>query len=164
VSRAIPGGLCPTRAVEWAPFRASLTATMHFESHMKNTIGLPLTLSDGTVIPISKAVQTNGLLFVSGQLAIAADGTVSGSAREQTLICLERIKAILEASGSSLDEVVKVTAWLADLGDFYEFNRAYGEVFHSAYPARSTVQSRLMFGARVEIEVVARCGESSDVV
>ena len=109
--------------------------------------------------PYSQAIAADGLLFCSGQIPLdpATGELVEGSIGEETRRCLENLSAVLEAGGSSLDRVVKVTAYLTDIGDFPEFNQAYGEFFSNDPPARATVGvASLPKGARVEVECVAQ--------
>jgi len=108
--------------------------------------------------PYSQAIKANGFVFVSGQVALdpRTGQLVGEDVKAQTRRVLENIKAILEASGSSLDKVVKATVYLKDLNHFNQMNEIYGEYFKENPPARATVQvSRLPRDAAVEIEVVA---------
>ncbi len=108
--------------------------------------------------PYSQAIKANGFVFVSGQVALdpRTGQLVGEDVKAQTRRVLENIKAILEASGSSLDKVVKTTVYLKDLNDFGQMNEIYGEYFKEIPPARATVQvSRLPREAAVEIEVIA---------
>ena len=105
----------------------------------------------------SQAVAAGPLLFVSGQIPLDASGQlVKGDIVVQTVQALENLKAILSAAGLNLKDVVKTTVFLADLANFAEMNRVYGEFFPEKAPARSTVQvAGLPRGAAVEIEAVA---------
>ena len=108
--------------------------------------------------PYSQAIRAGDFVFVSGQLAIdPADGKmVEGPIGAQTERIFLNIKAILEAAGSSLDNLVKTSVFLADLGDFAAMNEAYAKYAGANPPARSTFQvAGLPAGARIEIEVVA---------
>ncbi len=110
-------------------------------------------------VPFSKAVRAGDFLFLSGVLAMDAQGRVVGDGVvEQTRIVCERIAATLAECGASVTDVVKATIWLADLDDFAAFNGEYGRHFGEALPARSCVQAVLYAGARVEIEVKAWVG------
>jgi 2-iminobutanoate/2-iminopropanoate deaminase len=117
--------------------------------------------SDGApkaIGPYSQAVRANGFVFVSGQIALdpKTQQLVSGGIAEQTERVLENLKAILEASGSSLTHVVRATVFLADMNEFAAMNEIYGRYFSAQPPARSTVQvSRLPRDVRVEIDVIA---------
>ena len=108
--------------------------------------------------PYSQAIQAGGFVFVSGQIPLdpATGDLVSGSVEEETARVLDNIRAILEAAGLGMGDVVKTTVYLADLGDFARVNKVYGRYFESEPPARATVQvAALPRGARVEIEAVA---------
>jgi 2-iminobutanoate/2-iminopropanoate deaminase len=113
--------------------------------------------------PYSQAVRAGGFVFASGQIPIdpRTGEFVPGGIREQTEQVLRNLSALLEAAGSSLDQVVKTTVFLADMNDFAAMNEVYGRYFsEDAPPARATVQAaRLPRDARVEIEVIA---ESKD--
>jgi 2-iminobutanoate/2-iminopropanoate deaminase len=108
--------------------------------------------------PYSQAVRAGSLLFVSGQIALdPATGTmVDGDIAAQTHRVLANLRAILEAGGATLDQVVRTTVYLADMNDFAAVNEIYGTYFSSPAPARATVQAaRLPKDARVEIDVIA---------
>ena len=107
--------------------------------------------------PYSPVVVSGDHVFTAGQIAQDADGNLVGDTiEEQTRQVLENLRTCLEAAGSSLDEVVKVLAFLSDLGDFPGYNAVYGEFFSEPYPARSSVGAALAPGVLVEIEAVAR--------
>lgn len=108
--------------------------------------------------PYSQAIKANGLLFVSGQVALdpVTGEFVGTDVRQQTERVLENLKGILEASGVSFHHVVKTTVFLKDMNDFAAMNEVYARYFSAAPPARSTVQAaRLPKDALVEIEVIA---------
>jgi 2-iminobutanoate/2-iminopropanoate deaminase len=108
--------------------------------------------------PYSQAVKANGLLFLSGQIALdpASGQVIAGDVRAQTERVLENLKAVLEAGGSSLAQVLKTTVFLADMADFAAMNEVYGRYFAADPPARSTVQAAgLPRGVKVEIDVIA---------
>ncbi|HEX9415255.1 MAG TPA: Rid family detoxifying hydrolase [Gaiellaceae bacterium] len=108
--------------------------------------------------PYSQAIVSGGLVFVSGQLALRAGGDelVGDSIEEQTEQVLANLKAILEAAGSSLEQLMKTTVYLVDLGDFQGMNEVYARHVGDRPPARATVEvSALPSGAKVEIEAVA---------
>lgn len=107
-------------------------------------------------VPFSKAVKANGFIFLSGQLAMDANGNiVEGGIQAQTKFVLERIAVTLQELGASMADVVKATVWLASLDDFAAFNEEYRKHFTAGLPTRSTVEARLYRGALVEIEVQA---------
>ncbi len=108
--------------------------------------------------PYSQAVQVDKQLFVSGQIALdPATGEVQpGDVESQTHLVMQNLKAILTASGASLDSVVKCTIYLKDLGNFAAVNEVYGSYFKTAPPARATVEvSGLPKDVDVEIDAVA---------
>ena len=107
--------------------------------------------------PYSQAIVTNGLVFTSGQIAINPEsGAVEAQTiTEQTEQVCKNIKAVLEAAGSSLKNVVKTVCFLKDMGDFSAFNEVYGKYFTSK-PARSCVAVKeLPKNVLVEIDTVA---------
>jgi 2-iminobutanoate/2-iminopropanoate deaminase len=109
--------------------------------------------------PFSPAVESGGTLYVSGQ--VAQDATtgrlVSGDVRQQTEQVLRNATAVLDASGRSLADVLRVGVYLTDIGDFAAMNAVYGRYFTAPYPARTTVAvAALPLGARVEMDFVAR--------
>ena len=108
--------------------------------------------------PYSQAIRAGSLLFVSGQIPLdpATGAMVDGDVAAQTHRVFANLKAILEAAGASLDNVVRSTVYLADMNDFAVVNGVYGTYFSSPAPARATVQAaRLPKDARVEIDVIA---------
>jgi 2-iminobutanoate/2-iminopropanoate deaminase len=108
--------------------------------------------------PYSHAVAVGNLLFVSGQGPVASDGSgiKRGTIQEEARLALSNLKAILDDSGSGLEHVIKVTAFLADMEHFSAFNEVYKEFFSSAYPARTCVQAgRLPMDIQVEVEAIA---------
>ena len=108
--------------------------------------------------PYSQAIRAGGLLFTSGQVAIdpATQQVVAGDVSVQTDRVLKNVSAILQASGSSLDQVVRCTVFLKNMGDFGPMNEVYGKYFKQAPPARSTVEvARLPKDVLVEIDAIA---------
>ena len=111
----------------------------------------------GAIGPYSQAIKANGMLFCSGQIPLdpATGEFVSGGVSEQTEQVFKNLIAVLEAGGSSLDDVVKTTVFLADMADFAAMNDVYAKYFDSNKPARATVQAaRLPRDAKVEIECI----------
>ena len=116
-------------------------------------------LAPAAIGPYSQAVKVNGMVFTSGQIALVPEtgAVVEGGIREQTTRICENLKAVLAASGSSLEKVVKTTCFLADMADFAVFNEVYGSYF-TGKPARSCVAVRtLPKNVLAEIEVIALC-------
>ena len=108
--------------------------------------------------PYSQAIRVGNLVYTSGQIPIdpATGAFAEGGIKEQTRLSLNNVKAILEEEGLAMDNVVKTTVFMADMGDFAEMNGVYAEFFTEPYPARSAVAVKtLPKGALVEIEVIA---------
>lgn len=108
--------------------------------------------------PYSQAIQVGHLVYTSGQIPIdpATGQFVEGGIKEQTRQSLLNVKAILEEAGLTMENVVKTTVFMADMGDFAEMNAVYAEFFSEPFPARSAVAVKsLPKGALVKIEVVA---------
>ncbi|MGB6680443.1 MAG: RidA family protein [Candidatus Bathyarchaeia archaeon] len=108
--------------------------------------------------PYSQAIEANGLVFASGQIAInPKTGQLNnGPIDEQTRQVLTNLKFVIEAAGSSMDKVVKCTVFLQDMNDYSVMNTVYGEFFNAPYPARAAVQvARLPKDVKVEIEAIA---------
>ncbi|MDQ3910292.1 MAG: RidA family protein [Actinomycetota bacterium] len=110
--------------------------------------------------PYSHAVVVNGLVFISGQGPVdPATGTMPDAFADQVRQTFRNVRTILEAAGTSLDNVVKVNAYVTDLTRFQEFNDVYEEFFQQAPPARTTVGASLL-GFLVEVDCVARLEEA----
>lgn len=108
--------------------------------------------------PYSQAVRVGGFVFTAGQVAIdpASGKLLEDDITVQTEQVLKNLTAVLTAAGSSLDNVVKCTVFLKDMGEFAAMNAVYGRYFSENPPARSAVQAAaLPLNARVEIEAVA---------
>jgi 2-iminobutanoate/2-iminopropanoate deaminase len=108
--------------------------------------------------PYSQAVEVNGILFISGQLAIdpGTGKLVEGGITEQTLQVLRNIEAILDEAGYTFSDVVKTTCLLSSMSDFKAMNEVYGKCFAGDKPARAAFAVReLPLGALLEIETIA---------
>ncbi|NDC82967.1 hypothetical protein EB093_04800 [bacterium] len=108
--------------------------------------------------PYSQAIVANGMVYVSGVIALlpGQDTMVQSSIEAEVTRIMTSMSAILEAAGSSLQNIVKITAYLTDMADFPEFNRVYASFMSAPFPARATVQvAALPKGARVEIDAIA---------
>ena len=107
--------------------------------------------------PYAQGIIVNGLFYSSGQIPLTASGElVDGDITVQTNQVFENLKAVLEAAGSSLNQVVKTTVFLKDMNDFVLMNEAYASHFGEHKPARSAVEvARLPKDVKVEIEVIA---------
>ncbi|MCH8203801.1 MAG: RidA family protein [Candidatus Hydrogenedentes bacterium] len=108
--------------------------------------------------PYSHAVIAGDFLFLSGQGAVAPDGTgiVHGTIEEETRLTFSNIQAVLDEAGATLKDVVKVLVFLSDMDNFSAFNKVYKEYFPEDPPARSCIEAaRLPGDMQVEIEVIA---------
>ena len=104
----------------------------------------------------SDAVQVGEFLFVSGQAAVDFKSStfVLGTIEEETTRTLDNVKAIIEAAGGTMENIVKCTVHLSDINDFNKYNAVYAEYFNDVKPARTTVQSVLAEGIKVEIDAI----------
>ena len=108
--------------------------------------------------PYSQAIRAAGLIFTSGQVALdpATQQVVAGDVAIQTDRVLKNLSAVLKASGSSLEKVLRCTVFLKNMGDFAAMNEVYGRYFTQNPPARSTVEvARLPKDVLVEVDVIA---------
>lgn len=108
--------------------------------------------------PYSQAVRCGDFVFTSGQIPIdpATGELVAGGIREQTEQVIKNLEAVLEAAGSSLQNVIKTTVFIKDMNDFSQINEVYSGFFAGSLPARSTVEvARLPKDVQVEIEAMA---------
>jgi reactive intermediate/imine deaminase len=105
--------------------------------------------------PFAKAVRAGDYVHVSGQVPTVGGEVVPGGIVAQTEAVIANIKAVLALAGCGLEDVIKVTCWLDDPRDFSSFNAVFEKHFIDHPPARSTVQSRLMIDAKVEIDAIA---------
>jgi 2-iminobutanoate/2-iminopropanoate deaminase len=128
---------------------------------MKKPKGLGVVATDQApkaIGPYSQAVEANGVIYTAGQVALDPQSgeLVGHTVAEQTEQVLKNLGAVLAAAGASLQDVVKTTVYLADMGEFAAMNEVYARHFGRHKPARSTVQAaRLPKDARVEIDAVA---------
>lgn len=108
--------------------------------------------------PYSQAVEVNGIIYTSGMIPInPADGTlITGSVEEQAEQALKNLKALVEESGSSMEQVIKTTVFIKDMNDFAKINEVYARYFTDNYPSRSCVEvARLPKDVLIEIEAIA---------
>jgi 2-iminobutanoate/2-iminopropanoate deaminase len=123
---------------------------------MKNIVSTPN--APKAIGPYSQAVVHNGIVYLSGQIAIdpATNQLIEGDVVAQTHRVLANLKAVLEAAGSSLGAVLKTTVFLKDMAEFPKMNEVYGQYFDAGPPARSTVQAaKLPRDVAVEIDAIA---------
>eukprot|EP00768_Dysnectes_brevis_P002776 gnl/Dysnectes_brevis/203_a232_9657.p1 GENE.gnl/Dysnectes_brevis/203_a232_9657~~gnl/Dysnectes_brevis/203_a232_9657.p1 ORF type:complete len:128 (+),score=21.13 gnl/Dysnectes_brevis/203_a232_9657:79-462(+) len=111
----------------------------------------------GAVGPYSQAVKFNGMVYTSGCIGmVMEDGSVPPTIEEQTHIAMTHLTNIVEAAGSSLDKIIKITVFLKNMDDFSKFNAIYGSIIPKPYPARSCVEvARLPKDVLVELEAIA---------
>lgn len=110
--------------------------------------------------PYSQAIEANGFIFTSGQIALRPDGTLEeGDIEHQTHQVMKNLYYVLEAAGAHFNDVVKTTIFLADMNDFAKVNEVYAHYFGLHKPARSTVAVKtLPKNVLVEIECIALAG------
>lgn len=115
------------------------------------------TAAPGAIGPYSQAIDAGAFVFASGQIPInPATGDIPEGIKAQTAQSLANVKAILEAAGLTMDNVVKTTVFLSDMDNFAPMNEVYAEAFAAPYPARSAVAVRtLPKNVLIEIEVLA---------
>ncbi len=106
----------------------------------------------------SDGILMDGWLYVSGQgpLDLSTGDVIHGTIEEETIHTLSHIKKIITAAGGTLEDIVKCTVHLSDINDFQRFNAAYSTFFPGVKPARTTVQSVLWGGIKIEVDAVAR--------
>ena len=112
--------------------------------------------------PYSQAIVANGMVFTAGQIALipGTKDIAEGGVQEQARQVLQNLKAVLEAAGTSLENVVKTTVFLKSMGDFQGMNEVYARMFAGHKPARSTIAVRQNpLDALVEIECIAEIPE-----
>ena len=109
--------------------------------------------------PFSPAVRDGDVIYVSGHIGLdpATLKLVPGDVAAQARRALANIEDVLKAAGKTMDSVLKVNVYLADMNDFAAMNAVYAEAFRAPYPARTTIGvAALPLGARVEFEAIAR--------
>jgi len=107
-------------------------------------------------VPLSPGWRAGDFVFTSGQVPADDQGKiVEGDIETQTRAVMKRIETVLGEAGCTLADVVKTTVWLDDARDFARFNATYATYFPNNPPARTTVESRLMIDAKIEIEAIA---------
>jgi reactive intermediate/imine deaminase len=109
----------------------------------------------GQPLPFARAVEADGWLFVSGQVAMENGEIIQGGLIPEIHKTIQNLIAILQEAGYGVEDVVRCGVWLDDPRDFWTFNKIYAEYFGAAPPARACVQSHMMVDCKVEIECVA---------
>ena len=108
--------------------------------------------------PYNQAIAHNGVLYISGQVAIdpSTGKMISGDLRDEAHQVMKNLKAILASEGLNFSDLIKCSIFILDMGRFSEINEVYGSYFTDHFPARETVQvSALPAGARIEISAIA---------
>jgi enamine deaminase RidA (YjgF/YER057c/UK114 family) len=107
-------------------------------------------------LPFHPGVRAGDFIFVSGQVAKDGAGNmIAGTIEVETHACIESIAHVLAADGATLDDVVKVTTYLADVRDFGRYNKVFAEHFKNAGLARTTVEARAVIDTKIEMDAVA---------
>jgi len=109
----------------------------------------------GQNLPFARAVEADGWLHVSGQVAMVDGEVVGGNIVEQTHVAIKNLLAILDEAGYGTEHIVRIGVWLDDPRDFWSFNGVYKSYFGEHPPARACVQSALMVDCKVEVDCVA---------
>jgi len=106
----------------------------------------------------SAGILIDGWLYVSGQgpLDLSTGEVIHGTIEEETRLTLSHVRKIVEEAGGSIDDIVKCTVHLSDINDFEKYNAVYASFFSDVKPARTTVQSVLSDGIKIEIDAVAK--------
>ncbi|ASY65612.1 Bona fide RidA/YjgF/TdcF/RutC subgroup (plasmid) [Sinorhizobium sojae CCBAU 05684] len=106
-------------------------------------------------LPFARAVEADGWLYVSGQVAMEGGEIIGGGIIAESRKAIENMIAILDEADYGIDDVVRVGVWLDDPRDFWTFNGVYAEFFGKNPPARACVQSRMMVDCKVEVDCIA---------
>ncbi|EFO30039.1 YigF family translation initiation factor [Roseibium sp. TrichSKD4] len=118
-------------------------------------IGAEKSGAGGQNLPFARAVEADGWLYVSGQVAMKDGEIVGNGIVEQTHLTIKNVIAILEEAGYGLEHVVRCGVWLDDPRDFWSFNGVYKSYFGEHPPARACVQATMMVDCKVEIDCIA---------
>lgn len=136
----------------------TFTQAVHPQNHITMKKAIATAAAPAAIGPYSQAIEANGLIFVSGQLPIVPEKGefAEGGVQAQTRQSLENMKAILAEAGLTMNDVVKTTVFLADMGDFGAMNEVYSTFFEAPFPARCAYAVKtLPKNALVEIECIA---------
>lgn len=117
--------------------------------------GTAQTGAGGANLPFARAVEADGWLYVSGQVAMVDGRIIDGGIVPQAHQAIQNLIAILKEAGYGMEDVVRVGVWLDDPRDFGAFNAIYAEYFGANPPARACVQSSMMVDCKIEIDCVA---------
>ena len=109
----------------------------------------------GQTLPFARAVEADGWLYVSGQVAMEDGEVIEGGIIPQTHKTIQNVLSILEEAGYTTADIVRCGVWLDDPRDFWTFNKIYQSYFGEHLPARACVQSSMMVDCKIEIDCVA---------
>ena len=109
----------------------------------------------GQTLPFARAVEADGWLYVSGQVAMEDGEVIEGGIIPQTHKTIQNVLSILEEAGYTTADIVRCGVWLDDPLDFWTFNKIYQSYFGEHPPARACVQSSMMVDCKIEIDCVA---------
>lgn len=109
----------------------------------------------GNALPFARAVEANGWLYVSGQVAMVDGEIIEGGIIPQTHKAIENMIAILREANYGVQDIVRIGVWLDDPRDFWTFNKIFTQYFGEHPPARACVQASMMVDCKIEIDCVA---------
>ncbi len=109
----------------------------------------------GQGLPFARAVEADGWLYVSGQVAMVDGEVIDGGIVAQSHKAIQNMIAILREAGYGREDIVRIGVWLDDPRDFWTFNKVYAEYFSANPPARACVQATMMVECKIEIDCVA---------
>jgi len=116
----------------------------------------------GQGLPFARAVEADGWLYVSGQVAMEDGEIINGGIVLQSHKAIKNMIEILDEAGYSTSDIVRIGVWLDDPRDFWSFNKIFAQYFSEAPPARACVRSSMMVDCKVEIDCVAYRGDRKD--
>lgn len=106
-------------------------------------------------LPFARAVEADGWLYVSGQVAMRDGEIVPGGIVAESRLAIDNMLAIVAEAGYGVEDIVRIGVWLDDPRDFWSFNGVFKEYFGAHPPARACVQSRMMVDCKVEVDCIA---------
>ena len=109
----------------------------------------------GQGLPFARAVEADGWLYVSGQVAMEDGEVIDGGIIAQSHMAIQNMIAILKEAGYGVEDIVRIGVWLDEPRDFWTFNKIYAEYFGEHPPARACVQATMMVECKIEVDCVA---------
>lgn len=126
------------------------------EFHTMSHTAITTTKAPSAIGPYSQAIALGNTVYTSGMLPINAEGNLKEGIIDQTHQALKNLQTVLAEAGFSLEDVVKTSVFMTDLGQFQQMNEVYSQYFSDHHPARTTVEvAKLPRDARIEIELIA---------